>query len=390
MKSVLCAPKRTPIGSFLGSLSSLSAPKLGAEAIRATLKEAGLAPEKLHEVYMGCVITSGLGQAPARQASLAAGIPNTVPCTTVGKVCGSGLKAVMLADAAVRSGEIEVAIAGGMESMSNAPHLLPRMRQGLRMGHGEMLDSLVKDGLWDVYNNFHMGSAAELCAKKYNLTREAQDAYATESYKRSQAAIAGGLFKDEITPVALGGKTPTTFTEDEEPGRSDLSRFASLKPVFEKDGTVTAANASTLNDGAATMIVCSEAYAAKENLKPIARILSQAQSAQAPEWFTTAPASCLEIAVRKAGLTRDQIDFWEINEAFAAVALANLKLLELDPAKVNVRGGAVALGHPIGASGARILTTLAHALKQTKKRYGAASLCLGGGEAVAVVIENIA
>lgn len=391
MKSLICAPKRTAIGSFQGSLAGFNAPQLGAASVRATLAEAKLNPELVQEVYMGCVLTSGLGQAPARQAALFAGLPPKVPCTTVGKVCGSGLKSVMLADNAIRAGEIECAIAGGMESMSNAPYLLPKMRNGLRMGHGELVDAMIKDGLWDVYNDYHMGSAAELCAREKKISREAQDEYARESYRRALASIEKGVFRDEIAPVEVKSKAGVTaFQVDEEPARSDLAKFASLKPVFDKAGTVTAANASTLNDGAASMIVCSEDFAKKQNLRPMARILAQGQAAQAPEWFTTAPAPSLEIALKRAGLAKEQIDLWEINEAFSVVALANLAILGIDPARVNVRGGAVALGHPIGASGSRILVTLCHALAQGKKRYGAASLCLGGGEAVSVVIENLA
>jgi acetyl-CoA C-acetyltransferase len=390
MMSVICAPKRTPIGSFQGSLAGFNAPQLGALSFKATLQESGLNPDLIDEVYMGCVLTAGLGQAPARQASLGAGVNARVPCTTVGKVCGSGLKAVMLADVAIRAGDITCALAGGMESMSQSPYLLPKIRTGLRMGHGEIVDSMIKDGLWDPYKDYHMGSAGELCAREHKISREEQDAYAKNSYERANAAIRDGLFKDEITPVTIPGKTVTVFAQDEEPARSDISKFPTLRPVFDKNGTITAANASTINDGAASMIVCSEAFAAKNRLKPLARILSQAQSAQAPEWFTTAPAPALELAVKKAGLTKDKIDLWEINEAFSVVAIANQKLLGIDPAKLNVRGGAVALGHPIGASGARILVTLAHALQQGRKRYGAASLCLGGGEAVSLVIESLA
>jgi len=394
MKTYICAAKRTPIGSFQGSLANFSATKLGSLSIQATLKELALNSKSIDhlidEVYMGCVLTAGLGQAPARQASLAAGIPNHVPCTTISKVCGSGLKAVMLADQSIRAGNASAVIAGGMESMSNSPYLIPKIRQGLRLGNGELIDSMIKDGLWDVYNDYHMGNAAELLNREHTITREAQDAYAAQSYTKAQNSISKGLFKNEISSITLEGrKESKLFDTDEEPAKSDLSKFPSLKPVFDKNGSVTAANASTLNDGAASMLVCSEEFASKNNLKPMAQIVAQAQAAQKPEWFTTAPAASIEKLLKLANLSSDQIDFWEINEAFSSVAIANMNILKLDPSKVNVRGGAVALGHPIGASGARILTTLCHTLKQEKKRYGVASLCLGGGEAVSLLIENI-
>lgn len=390
MTTLICSPKRTAIGSFLGSLGSFSAPQLGAFAIKATLKDSGLSAQLIDEVYMGCVLTSGVGQAPSRQAAIFSGISNATPCTTVGKVCGSGLKAVMLADVSIRAGEIQSAIAGGMESMSQSPYLISKARTGLRMGSGELLDSMIKDGLWDVYNNYHMGSAAELLNREHKITREAQDAFAISSYQKALDSIQKGYFKDEITPVDIESKKGTlSFAADEEPGKSDLSKIPTLKPVFSKEGSVTAANASSVNDGAASMIVCSEEFAQKNQLKPIARILAQAQAAQAPEWFTTAPALAIRKALSKAGLNAQQIDLWELNEAFSAVALINMKLLELDPTKVNPFGGAVALGHPIGASGARILTTLLHGLKRTHKKYGCASLCVGGGEAVALIVEAL-
>lgn len=387
---VICSPKRTALGSFLGSLASFTAPQLGSYSIKGSLKDAQLDPGLIDEVYMGCVLTAGVGQAPARQAALGAGLSKHVPCTTVGKVCGSGLKAVMLADSAIKAGEISCAIAGGMESMSNAPFLLPKVRSGLRMGPGELVDSMIKDGLWDVYNNFHMGSATEKLNAEFKISREAQDTFAINSYKKALASIQAGLFKPEIIAVEIASKKGTTFfADDEEPGKSDLAKIPTLKPVFSKDGSVTAANASSINDGAASMLVCGESFAAKNKLKPLARIVSQAQFAQEPDWFTTAPATSIREALKKAKLSTQQIDRWEINEAFAAVAIANMGLLELDPSKVNVRGGSVALGHPIGASGARIITTLIHTLVQEKQRYGCASLCIGGGEAVAVVVENL-
>ncbi len=388
MKTLICAAQRTAIGSFQGSLSQFSAPQLGSAVIKSALNQLKLKAELIDEVYMGCVLTAGLGQAPARQAALGSGLPSSVPCTTIGKVCGSGLKAVMLADSAIRSGEISSAIAGGMESMSQSPYLLPKMRGGLRLGHGELVDSMIKDGLWDVYNNFHMGNAAELCAKKYELSREAQDAFATQSFQRAKASIAAGLFKEEITPIAVKIKKETMdFSEDEQLKSSDPTRFASLKPVFDPTGSVTAANSSSLNDGAAALFLCSEDFAKRNNLQPLATILAQSQAAQDPEWFSTAPALGIEKLLTKAGKKTADIDLFEINEAFAAVALANNKILKLDPAKVNIRGGAIALGHPIGASGARILSTLIHALRQEKKKLGVASLCIGGGEAVSLLVE---
>lgn len=392
MKSVICAAKRTPIGSFLGSLSTFTAPELGSAAILEAIKSSGFSSSEVYEAYMGCVLTAGVGQAPARQAVLGAGLPNTIPCTTIGKVCGSGLKAVMLADLAIRSGEAEgqCLIAGGMESMSQSPFVIQRMRTGLRMGNGELIDSMIKDGLWDVYSNFHMGNATEILNKKEAISREAQDAYAKRSYERALSAIASGEFSKEIVSLAVKSKKGDTLVQqDEEPFKSDLSKIPNLKPAFDSAGSVTAANASSINDGAAALILCSESTASKKGISPMARILAQAQSAQDPVEFTIAPASAIERALIKAGLKTDQIDHFEINEAFSAVALTNMRRLELDPAKVNPHGGAVALGHPIGASGARILTTLVHSLVRNKKRYGVASLCIGGGEAVAVVVENI-
>ncbi len=390
-KSLICAPQRTAIGSFQGSLSALSAPQLGAAALQSTISKSQVSVEKIDEVYMGCVLSAGLGQAPARQASIAAGVSNLVPCTTVSKVCGSGLKAVMLADLSIRSGQNHAVLAGGMESMSNTPYLIPKMRSGLRMGNGELVDSMIKDGLWDVYNNFHMGTAAELCCQEHQITREAQDAYAERSYQRALNAIANGSFKNEIAQLSVQqGKKTISFEMDEEPARGDLSKFSQLKPVFDsKKGTITAANASSLSDGAAAMLICSESFSKSNQLKPTAQIVAQAQAAQDPVWFTTAPAKSIERLLKETGLKTSDIDLWEINEAFSAVSLVNIKLLGLDPEKVNVNGGAVSLGHPIGASGARILVTLCHALAQRKKRYGVASLCIGGGEAVAMLVENL-
>lgn len=395
MNTVICAPKRTPIASFQSLFSRLDAPQLGAISIQASINELKahnpkFDSGKIDEVYMGCVLTAGVGQAPARQAALKSGIDRSTPCTTVGKVCGSGLKAVMLADSAIQSGQIQSAVAGGMESMSQAPYLMPKVREGLRMGNSELVDSMIKDGLWDVYNDFHMGNATELCVKEYNLSREDQDAYSKISYERAIKAQESGAFKNEIVPVEIKTRKETlTIDYDEEPTKYRPEKVSSLRPVFTKDGTVTAFNASSLNDGAASMIVCSEEFAKSEGLTPIARIVSQGQAAQAPEWFTTAPTPAIQQALKNAKLEVEDIDLWEINEAFAAVALVNLSMLKIDAEKVNVNGGAVALGHPIGASGARILVTLLHSLKSQNKKYGCASLCIGGGEGIALVVESI-
>jgi acetyl-CoA C-acetyltransferase len=387
---VIVSAARTPIGSFQGELAGLKAPELGKVAIAEALARAGVAATEVDEVFMGCVLPAGVGQAPARQASIFAGVPKEVPCTTVNKVCGSGLKAVMLGAQAIRAGEADIVVAGGMESMSNVPYYLAGARQGYRMGNQTVVDGMIHDGLWDVYNNFHMGSAAELCARERKIDRAAQDAYAVESFKRALAAQKSGAFKDEIVAVDVPQRKgpPKKVELDEGPARGDIEKIPSLKPAFQKDGTVTAGNASTINDGAAAVIVCGADVAQKRGWKPLARIVAMAQAAQAPEWFTTAPALSIDRALKKAGLGRGDIDLYEINEAFAVVAIANNQLLELDAKKVNVHGGAVALGHPIGASGARILTTLLYALKNQGKKRGVASLCIGGGEAVAMVVER--
>jgi len=387
---VIVGAARTPIGSFQGELSPLKAPELGKIAIQEALRRSGVSAGDVNEVYMGCVLPAGIGQAPARQAAIFAGLPNTTPCTTVNKVCGSGLKAVMLAAQAIGSGEADVVVAGGMESMSNVPYYLPAARAGMRMGHSQVIDGMIHDGLWDVYNNFHMGTAAELCAKEKKIDRTAQDAYAIESFKRALAAQKAGAFKDEIVAVEVPQRKGGTkrVELDEGPGRGDIEKIPSLKPAFSKDGTVTAGNSSTINDGAAALIVCGADVAQARGWKPLGRIKAMAQAAQAPEWFTTAPAISIDRALAKAKLGRDDIDLYEINEAFAVVALANNQLLGLDAKKVNVNGGAVALGHPIGASGARILTTLLYALAARGGKRGVASLCIGGGEAVALVVER--
>jgi acetyl-CoA C-acetyltransferase len=388
---VIVGAARTPIGSFQGELAPLKAPELGKAAIVEALRRAGASPNDINEVFMGCVLPAGVGQAPARQASIFAGLPKEVPCTTLNKVCGSGLKAVMLGAQAIIAGDADVVVAGGMESMSNVPYYLPTARAGMRMGNQTVVDGMIHDGLWDVYNNFHMGTAAELCAREKKIDRAAQDAYAIESFKRALAAQKTGAFKDEIVAVEVPQRKGAAkkVDTDEGPARGDIEKIPSLKPAFQKDGTVTAGNASTINDGAAAVIVCGADVAKARGWKPLARIVAQAQAAQAPEWFTTAPAVSIDRALQKAKLSRNDIDLYEINEAFAVVAIANNQLLELDPKKVNVNGGAVALGHPIGASGARILTTLLYALQAQGKKRGVASLCIGGGEAVAVVVERV-
>ena len=389
--TVILSATRTPIGSFLGKLASVPAPELAAAAIRCGLSRAGVAGTDVEQVILGNVLQAGIGQAPARQASLKAGIPDTVPCITVHKVCGSGMRAVMDAANAIASGEYDVAVAGGMESMSNAPYLLERARTGYRMGHGQLVDSMIKDGLWDPYKDVHMGNCAELCVGKYKFSREEQDAYSLESYKRAQNASKSGLFADEIAAVEVPQKKgdPLRVDTDEEPFAAPLDKMGTLKPAFQKDGSVTAANSSKINDGASALVVASAEKAKARGWKPIARILAHAGVAQAPEWFTTAPVGAVKKLLDKAGKKVSDIDYFEVNEAFAAVAMAAIRELSLDPAKVNVRGGAVALGHPIGASGARILTTLVHALRRDHKKLGVAAICIGGGEATAVLVEAV-
>jgi acetyl-CoA C-acetyltransferase len=382
---------RTPIGSFGGSLASISAPRLGAVVISELIKRSGIDKELINEVIMGSVLTSGVGQAPARQATLFGGLPTSVECMTLNKVCGSGLKSVMLAAQAIALGDAEVIIAGGMESMSNVPYILEKARNGYRMGHGQIIDGMIKDGLWDVYNDFHMGNAAEICAKEYSITREMQDEYATMSYRRTIDAQQHGYFKDEIVPVSIPqkGSDPLLITEDEEPKKVKFDKIPSLKPAFIPNGTITAANASKINDGAAAVLVMAKETAMKLGLTPIARIIGYGSFAKKPEWFTTAPADAISKVLKKANLTKDQIDLFEINEAFAVVNLAVNKILDLDVKKTNVHGGAVALGHPIGASGTRILVTLLHAMKRQNAKRGLASLCIGGGEASALIVERI-
>jgi acetyl-CoA C-acetyltransferase len=392
MKEVyIVSAQRTPIGNFGGALAALSAPQLGSHAIRAALAKINLDPQLVEEVYFGNVISAGIGQAPVTQASIGAGIPNTVPGTTVNKVCASGMKSIMMGALSIMTGERDCVVAGGMESMSNIPYYLDKARNGYKLGHGTVVDGLVKDGLWDVYKDYHMGNAAELCAAECNISREDQDAFALESYRRSTAAYKQGKFTAEIAPISVPvrGKDPLVVAEDEEYKNLRADKVPGLKPAFQKDGTVTAANASKLNDGAAALVLMSREKLEKLGLTPIARILSFADAQQAPEWFTTAPAKAMPIAVEKAGLTMDKIDFFEINEAFSVVSIANNQLMKLDPAKVNVYGGAVSLGHPLGASGARIIVTLLNVLRQEGGKYGAAGICNGGGGASAMVVERM-
>ena len=381
---------RTPIGGFSGALATASAPELGATALRAAVARAGVPAEVIEQVIMGNVLAAGLGQAPARQAGIGAGIPNGHAALTINKVCGSGLMAVMLAAQSIRLGEAEIIAAGGMESMTRAPYLLPRARHGHRLGPGPLLDAMILDGLWDPYNDFHMGTAAERCARERAIGRDAQDAFAATSYRRAQAAIAAGHFAAEIVPVTISGRggNPTIVDTDEEPARVDFARIAALRPSFEANGTITAANASTLADGAAALVVASSTALERHRLTPRARIVVSGAAGRAPAEFPIAPVDATRKVLGLAGLAVTDIDLFEINEAFAVVALAAIAALDLDPERVNVRGGAIALGHPIGASGARILTTLLFALEQRGLRRGLATLCLGGGEAVAMVVDR--
>ena len=388
---VIISALRTPMGSFGGSLRSLSATQLGAAAIKAVLLKSGLAPEKVNDVIMGCVVQSNLGQAPARQAAKFSGLPNEVNCTTVNKICASGMKAISMAAQSIALGDADIVIAGGMESMSNAPYYSENLRWGNKYGNVSLIDGLAKDGLTDVYDGKPMGYAAELCAKECGISREDQDAFAIESYKRSQAAWEKGLFAQEIVPVEIPQRKgdPVIVAKDEEPFNVKFDKISTLNPAFIKEGTVTAANASTMNDGAAALLLMSAEKANELGLKPIGRIRGYADAEQAPQWFTTSPSLAVPRAVQKAGLTMADIDYWELNEAFAVVGIENTRRMQLDPAKVNVHGGAVSLGHPLGCSGARIIVTLLHILKANNARYGAAGICNGGGGASAMVIENI-
>ena len=382
---------RTPLGSFGGSLKDLSATQLGAAAIKGALEKAGVDANKVNDVLMGCVLQANLGQAPARQASMLAGLPVNVNCTTVNKVCASGMKSIALAAQSILLGDADIVVAGGMESMSNVPYYVPNLRWGNKYGNTNLVDGLAHDGLTDVYKNYAMGNAAELCASECGISREDQDAFAVESYQRSQAAVNEGKFDSEIVPVSIPQLKgdPIAFAKDEEPFNVKFDKIAGLRPAFQKDGTVTAANASTMNDGAAALVLMSKEKADELGLKPIAKILSWADAEQAPEWFTTTPSLAVPKAVEKAGLKMEDISYWELNEAFAVVGIENTKRMKLDPAKVNVNGGAVSLGHPLGASGARIIVTLINILKQNNAKYGAAGICNGGGGASAMVIESV-
>ena len=388
---VILSAARTPIGRFMGGLAPVPAPRLGSVAIAEAVRRAQVPPQRVDEVYMGNILSAGLGQAPARQASLYAGLPNTVPATTLNKMCGSGLKAVMLGAQAIIAGDADIIVAGGMENMSAAPYLLDRARAGYRLGHATLVDSMIKDGLWDVYNDMHMGNCAELLVREHRISREEQDAFARRSYTRALAAIESGHFRREIVPVEVSGDhgAARVVTEDEEPRRFDPERLATLRPVFEDGGTVTVANASSISDGAAAVVIAAAEAAQGLGARPLARIVGQAVTATAPEWFTIAPAAAIKRLLEKVGWTRDTVDLYEINEAYAAVVIAVARNVGLDMERVNVHGGAVALGHPLGASGARILTTLLHALQERNARRGIAAVCLGGGEAVSLAIERV-
>lgn len=386
----ILSAQRTPIGSFQGQFANVPAPQLGATAISAAVDKSGLSKDDIDEVIFGEVLTAGVGQAPARQASIYAGIPTSAACMTINKVCGSGLKSVMLANDSIKLGESSVVVAGGQENMTLAPHLLEKARSGYRMGHVSATDSMIKDGLWDPYNNFHMGMAAELCVKEHSFTREEQDEFSKESYQWALRAQDSGAFKNEIAPVEVKSRKSTdTFSADEEPHKVKFEKMPTLRPAFDKEGTITAANASKINDGAAAIVLASEEVVKSKGLKPMAKIVGHATFAQDPKWFTTAPVGAMKKVCEKTGIKMDDIDLFEINEAFAVVTMAAMKELSIPRDKVNVHGGAVALGHPIGGSGARIFTTLLHALKTHNKKYGMASICIGGGEAVAVIVENL-
>lgn len=387
---VIVAARRTPMGSFMGALSTIPAPKLGSTAIQAALESAGILPGDVDEVYMGNVLQAGLGQAPARQAAIGAGIPDSVPCTTINKVCASGMKAIHLAANAIALGQADIVVAGGMENMSQVPHYL-QGRQGVKLGNLTAVDGMVHDGLTDVYNQQHMGLCAELCAREHDFSREEQDAFAIESYRRSAMAWEQGAFTDEIAPVEVPQRKgdPLIVAEDEEYRNVNLDKIPQLRPVFDKNGSVTAANASTLNDGASALVLMAEDVAEARGIKPMARLLSNADAAQSPERFTTAPAKAMPKALERAGVSMGDIDLVELNEAFAVVGLANNKLLGLDAAKVNVHGGAVSLGHPLGSSGSRIVVTLLHALRRHGKQLGAAGICNGGGGASALVVQRL-
>ena len=390
MKEVyIVSVARTPVGSFGGSLASVTATQLGSLAIKNAVERAGISTEQVEEVFMGNVLSANIGQAPAKQASLGAGIPNTVPTTTVNKVCASGMKSIMLGAQTIMLGDNDVVVAGGMESMSNTPYYLTKDRWGLKLGHNQVVDGIIRDGLWDPYSDFHMGNAGEICAKEKNISREDQDAYAIESYKRAAAAYEAGAFKDEIVPVEIPQRKgdPVVVDQDEDYTKVNFDKIPALRPVFDKEGTITAANASNINDGAAAVVLMSKEKADALGIKPLAKIRSFADASQAPEWFTTSPAKAIPKALDKAGVSKDDVDIFEINEAFAVVCVANNRELGLDPEKVNVFGGGISLGHPIGMSGARIIITMISALKAKGGKIGCAGICNGGGGASAMVIE---
>ena len=383
--------KRTPVGSFNGGLSSISAPKLGSNVLRDVVIESGVDKSIINEVIMGNVLSAGLGQAPARQSALYASLPNSVECTTINKLCGSGLKSVMVGSLSIQGGDADVIIAGGMENMSMAPYLLPKARSGYRLGHGKIIDSIIRDGLWDIYNDKHMGNCAELLVEKNKISREQQDEFAIQSYTKAINAQENGWFDAEIVSVDVPQRKgeAKVIKQDEEPKNANFKKMKVLKPVFEKAGTITAANASKINDGAAAVLISSLDFIKSKGLQPMAKIVAQASSAHEPDWFTTAPIGAVTKVLSKAGLKSGDIDLWEINEAFAPVTIAAMDEFNIDSEKVNVCGGAIALGHPIGASGARILVTLIHSLKRLNKSFGLATLCIGGGEASALIIERI-
>jgi acetyl-CoA C-acetyltransferase len=380
---------RTPIGSLNGSLASQTAPQLGAIAIKAALERAGVKPEQVNEVFMGNVVSAGIGQAPAQQASIYAGIPTSVPCTTVNKVCASGMKAVMIAAQSIQLGDNDIVVAGGMESMSNIPYYLDKARSGYRLGNGQIADGILKDGLWDPYSDSHMGNAGELCSTEYRIGREEQDEFAKESYRRALKAYENGCFNNELIPVEIKGKSVVNVNEDEEFRKANFEKMATLKPAFTKEGAITAANASKINDGAAALVLVSEQKMKELGLKPLARIISFADASQDPQWFTTTPVKAMGKALQKAGLTVADMDFVEVNEAFSCVALVNAKEMGIPLSKLNVWGGAVALGHPIGCSGARITVTLTSILQKNNGKYGMAGICNGGGGASAIIIEKV-
>jgi acetyl-CoA C-acetyltransferase len=385
----IVAVARTPVGAFGGSLSSLSAVQLGSIAIKSAVERAGIKPDMVQEIFYGNVVSANIGQAPVTQAMIGAGLPDTIPGTTINKVCASGMKAIMLGAQSIMSGDNDIVVAGGMESMSNIPYYLDKARNGYRMGNGVMVDGMIKDGLWDPYGNVHMGNCGEVCAKHYNFSREQQDAFAIESYTRAINATKSGYFKNEIVPVEIAGKEPITVTEDEQFKKVKFEKVPTLKPAFTKDGTVTAANASPLSDGASALILMSAEKVKELGLTPIAKIRGFADAAQTPEWFTTAPAKAVPIALQRAGVTLNEVDLHEVNEAFAVVAMANAKELNIPMDKINIWGGAIALGHALGSSGSRIVITLISALQHTGGKIGVASICNGGGGASAIVIEKV-